>query len=397
MNTVQKFLTARRIRKYYDLVDGRKYYISNTQPDTKDERDLETVGVFGFFEEDYQPVNDDLNIVGQGIKDQGQFNTCGWVSVTSNREVTEEEPLAEQGLIQWAKREGLISGDGYSQLRDNCKAVQKFGIPEARFLPNTPWGITWEDYSRYSMTKEAEANAQKHRAGAYVQVTEKRRVLKILDEMKLRIHTGMAWYHDYNMRGGFSAPWSIDRAGKTLVGGHAFEISGYVKNFRNRGLHLRFPNTYTTGWGDQGYFYMPFDYAMRTLYSRWLITDMPVDTARFLQDYAGKNVRAKDGKAVYLITGGKKYAYPNWLTFLAYEGVKSEIDIVEPEMLEAVERGADMRIETSPLWPLIKEMSAPDNYKKLMELNIRPGVVGAPVEGWLLNAIFEEMLQASKS
>lgn len=387
-------LMAYRRRKYYDIVNGKKYFISGSFH-KEDSRDIQTVGLFGLFE-DYEPKHDDLTLPNLGIKDQGPLNTCGWVSTTTNRENTEKVLLAEQGLIQFAFREGFITGNGFSQLRDNCKVAQKFGIPEARFLPNDPY-IDWKEYSRFSMSPEAVENALSHRCQSYAQVDGKKAFLKFLDEKNF-LHTGMPWYHEYNMRGGFSGPWIIDRPGNTLVGGHAFEVAGYVKNYKNLGLHVRLQNSYTEGWGDRGYFYMPIDFALKFLYSRWIMLDIPVETARFLQDFNGRYVRATNSKAVYWIIDGKKQAFPDWLTFLAYGGLKSEIVPVDPNILNAVERTTtDVDITVSPYWPIIKEMAAPDNYRKLFELTAnKTGTVGG-FEGWVLMEIYDELLSKIKS
>jgi hypothetical protein len=393
-----------RIKKYHDLVDGEKKFVTGLLPDTKDPLDLDTVGIFGLFE-DYQPKfgNVTPQELGIKVKDQGPKNICGWVGMTANRQNTEKVELAEQGIVQFGKRDGLISGDGFSNLRDNCKIAQKYGIPEARFLPNDPT-IPWEEYSRFSMSNEAIENAYSHRSQSYAQVTDKNSLLKWLDEGNY-LHTGSLWYNEYNMRGGFSYPWVINKPGNVVVGGHAYEIpreAGYVKNYLNRGLHLRFQNSYTESWGDKGFFYMPIDFALtQMLYSRWINLDIAVDLARFLQENSNHNVRAEGGKAVYLITSGKKFAYPDWLTFLAFEGLKEDILVVDPASLDAVPRGGDMRIDTAPLWSIIKDMAAPDNYKKLIQIMSQQkalsGAVGAADIGWIMFEVYEEMIKAIKS
>ena len=41
-----------------------------------------------------------------------------------------------------------------------------------------------------------------------------------------------------------------------MVGGHAIAIVGYD----NQKRHLIVKNSFGTGWGDKGYFYMPYTY-----------------------------------------------------------------------------------------------------------------------------------------
>ncbi len=367
MDPITHFFLKRRIEKYHDIVDGEKKYIAGILPDKLDDRDLDAVGIFGLFE-DYEPKYDDLKLPNLGIKDQGNKNICGWISTVTDRENTEKVKLSTAGIVKFGMKEGYITGDGFSQLRDNCKIATKYGIPEESLVP-TDINLPWSELSKFDLTPEQIKNAYSHRAESYAQVTNKKSFLKFLDEGNY-LHTGSQWYNEYNMRGGFSYPWIINKPGNVLVGGHAFEAAGYIKNYLNRGLHIRLQNSYGEGWGDKGYFYMPIDFAMQFLYSRWIMLDLHVDVARFLSDNAGKNVRGIGQKSVWRIESGMKFAYPDWLTFLAFDGVKEEIVPVDPNLLDAVERGVDMQLSLSKYWPIIKEMSAPDNYKKLLELTL---------------------------
>lgn len=398
--------TKLKSRIFYEEVDGQKIYTGGLLNDSFDARDIKVGGLMEWLGlEQYKPTQQRLVIPNLGIKSQTPHNTCGWHSTATDTETNEKVKLSARGLVQLGKREGFISGNGFSSLRDNMKVVQKFGIPEERYVPEGEYNPNWEEYSKFSLTKEALENAYSHRSQSFAQVNGRNETLKLLDQGSM-IHTGCDWYSDFNMRGGFSSPWLIESLGKWLIGGHAFEIAGYDMNYLGREVYVC-QNSWGEGWGDNGYFYVPINFAEKFLFSRWVQLDIAVDTARFLIENTGKNVRSKNSKAIWHIENGKKFAFPNWLTFLAYGGLKNEVIIVEDDMLAAIDRGGDMRIETSPAWPLIREMSAPDNYKLLLRLvadpsntprNLPQGYTGlSEKDNWVLAEIYDEMLQTVKS
>ena len=66
-----------------------------------------------------------------------------------------------------------------------------------------------------------------------------------------------------------------NKATEQYLGGHAVCLVGYYDNFRNTG-HGYFiaRNSWGTGWGDNGYFYMPYQVIQDTTMSSdfWLIS-----------------------------------------------------------------------------------------------------------------------------
>lgn len=388
-------LDRARSKIFYEVVDGKKVFIGGLKPDTRDDRDLQVGGILGWLGLDgYTPKHTRfrLPIV---ISNQSAHNTCGWISVKTNKQLQEKVDLSGKGLVKIAKREGLLTQNGFSQLRDNMKVIKSFGIPEQRFVEGNEVDDNWESFSENNLSQEALDNAATHRSASYASTREyanRNDTLRAIDE-GLSVHSGAPWYSGFNMRGGFSSPYLITKAEGYLIGGHAFEIAGYDLDFMGTGRKVYVcPNTYGTGWGDNGWFYVDMDFADKFFYSRWTQLDIPVDTARFLQSYNGLNVKAKGKPGVYWIADGAKTVYPDWLTFLAMGGLKSEIitlDGEEASILESLTLAGKVDITVSPYWSLIKEMAAPDNYKKLIELTSVSGWVG--MAGDTMNEIFEEI------
>lgn len=300
------------------------------------------------------------------IKFQGQYGTCQWNATTAQKEVDEKVPLSVESLVAYASTKGLVGANGISNLQDGQKAVQDFGIAEDSFLPNPPM----TDFQAYVsanrvLTPDVISNAAKHKSKTFWQVIGRDDTLRLLDQGKV-LTTGIMWYSGFNMGGGFTAPWLIRSFVGTAIEGHAFIMIGYDLNYLGRKVYI-FQNSYGPNWGDSGKFYIDMDFFDQYGYSRFASLDISYDIGAFLNAYDGKNVRG-DNAAIYFIEDGKKRAFPDWLTFLAYGNLKGSWDKVDQATLDQVPTGDPMDITQSSNWALIKDVAAPDNMHKLLEI-----------------------------
>jgi len=155
----------------------------------KDERDL-NLGFLWFG--GYEPLHTRKEIKTLSVKLQ-RYNTCGWNSSTTGKEVDEDVKLSPRSLVIFGKEAGYISGDGFSNLRNNEKTVQKYGIAEERFLSESNGG--WSDYSDSArLTPEARQNATTHRSETYWSITNIDGILKAIDDERI-VKVGVKWYH----------------------------------------------------------------------------------------------------------------------------------------------------------------------------------------------------------
>lgn len=341
---------------YAEKIDGVIMRCGHMR-DEPDDRDFQ-VGLFGFG--DYTPLHQRLVLPTVSIKNQGSRNTCGWNSVTVQKENDEKGELSQRTLVIYANEQNLLTADGLSSTRNNQKAVHDFGIAERSFLDevDAPWSVYADSAA---LTDRARVNASNHKSQSYWVVNGRNDTLKLLDQGRI-LATGSDWYAGYNMRGGFSAPWLITKEVGALVGGHAFVMIGYDLNYQGRKVYI-FQNSYGKDWGDDGKFYWDMDHFDKVGYSRYAQLDIPVDTANFLNQFNSFNVKANDPKqpAIFFIRDGKKSPYPNWLTFEAYGGTKNGFELVDPKVLAAVQTGTEMDITVSPVWHIIKDAAAPAN------------------------------------
>lgn len=338
-------------KTFYDVVDGKKVQGGGLLPHEKDKKDFQVGALFGLIST-YKPKHDDLSLDTIDTKNQSPFNTCGWNSATVQKQADEKVKLSVRGLVMRAKQLGFVKADGFSSLRNNQRVVQKYGIPEERFLEEDV--NSWTSYSRFLLTKEMEDNARSHQSHSFWNADDKDAVLKLLDKGRV-LETGCDWYSDYNMRGGFSGPWIIDSLGRRKVGGHAFVVKGYKKNYHGY-LALRCQNSFGTSWGESGDFYAPIDFALRHFYTFYAQLDIPVDVGQFVQQYSNQFVKG-DGPGIYKIENGLKRPFTDKAIFYLFGGRLGEDrnyqNVPEAELVK-VPNGPEMKPEEAPKWDRVK-------------------------------------------
>jgi len=316
----------------------------------EDDRDFK-LGIFGWGE--YQPKHTRHEIPIKWLKNQRSFNTCVMNSATMQKEQDEGVELSVRGLVAIARREGYVQGNGFSALRDIQKCIQKYGIPEAGVLPDAD--VDWEQYSDANLlTQRVMDNAALHKSKSYFYTKNRSETLKMLDEGRI-LHTGMPWYQGFNMGGGFSWPWLIWMIKGFFVGGHAFDLNGYDFDYQGRKVY-KAPNSYGTGWGDKGYFYIDMDFLDKVGYERYVQIDMPPEVAKVIANYQGQFVKDKDSRAIYFITKDTKMAFPDMDTFLAFGGRSKGYIEINHEALELIPNGPAMDITQSDYWPYMKDL-----------------------------------------
>lgn len=165
--------------------------------------------------------------------------------------------------------EGTVSIDAGAYIRDGIKVVNKNGFPPESLWPYVP--------SRF---------AQKPSALAYAEAL-KRQVLdygyvgQSVDEMKTALAAGFPITIGFTVYQSFMTA-AVASTGKVpmpgprerVLGGHAVAIVGYDDAAKCWIVR----NSWGSGWGDKGYFYMPYDY----LTNRSLSSDLWI--VRLIED-----------------------------------------------------------------------------------------------------------------
>ena len=345
-----------------DVVNGEIVHIGGLERDVEDKRDFPCGAFLNLFGS-YKTKAEQSNNKSFSIKNQFH-NTCGWNSSGNQKEDDEKKELSIRVFVMFGKRDGFVTGDGFSSMRNNQKVIQKCGIPEMGFIEETT--NSWEEYADPSkITQEMIDNAFEHRSQSYAAVTTKDELLKLLDSGRT-LQTGMDWYEEYNMRGGFSMPWKIDFVGReeNKIGGHALKIL----NYRDNGNTLQIQMSSGSNWGDNGCFYTPTDWLLKHWYGAFVQFDIPVDIASFLAANQFMFVRGT-GLAIYQIVGNQKYAFPDMATLELYSDGKWKENYkrVSEALIQAISDGPLIRIQDDPKWPMLQTLATPDRWKEIMK------------------------------
>lgn len=380
---------VKKTMKKYEEVNGKKYYPSKLKKHVEDKRDFRIKNLMGLAKmgaAPYVPKRRSYIIPTLSTKDQHNQNTCTQESATVQKEVDEGIVLSEQSLTCFAREEGVISGNGFSSLREIQKVITKKGISKKALLDKDD--SNWEQYSAASnLTKEVRDDAAKHKSQSFFLASSKDEVLAALDSKKV-LHIGGDWYGEYNMSNGFAYPWIISKLGAYLVGGHATAMVGYLFGYKGIGPDKKLifgedgknvyavKNSYSEGWGatfidedgveHKGIFFVTMDFFHRFWGAAFASVDIPVNVAQFLNEHQYAFVKGSTA-AIYMVWGDKKYPFNDWVTFLAYEGRKDQIVDVDDSILAAIETGEPMDITAAPQWGLVSELAKPDNYKLVLK------------------------------
>jgi len=224
-----------------DLPDGRDFSFKREFPGRK------------------VPDKVDLRPLCSPVEDQGNLGSC-----TANAGVGVYETLeAKQGMKPFEDKsrlflyyntrslEGTTGQDSGASIRDTIRAMARWGLCSESIWPY--------DICRFDKKPASKcyAEAKKHLIVAYQR-------LYTLDEMLGCLADGFPFEFGFSVYESFESDQvartglvPMPKRGESLLGGHAVVGVGYDQATER--LIVR--NSWGVGWGDKGYFYLPFAYA----------------------------------------------------------------------------------------------------------------------------------------
>lgn len=219
------------------------------------------------------PASMDLRANCSTIEDQGQLGSCTGNAIAGiveylcrrARKTTDVSRL----FIYYQERvyEGTVSYDNGAYIRDGIKAVNKIGVPTESLWP---YNI---NRFAYRPSQAAYVNAATRKAVGYQRCAN-------FAAVKAAIAQGYPVVVGFDVYESFETQAVADTgmmpypntATEQLLGGHAVALVGY--NDATGKFIAR--NSWGTGWGDHGYFYMPYQVIQDTNMSDdfWIITSI---------------------------------------------------------------------------------------------------------------------------
>ena len=193
------------------------------------------------------------------VYDQGQLGSCTANAIAAAVEfdlLKEGKPdfMPSRLFIYYNERiiEGTVDSDSGAMIRDGIKAVGKQGV-----CPETSWPYATTKFT-VAPPDECYQQALDHRIDAY------QRVARVLNQFKGCLAAGYPFVFGFSVYESFEsdlvaktgdAPMP-DTANEQLMGGHAVPAVGYDDTLGR----FRVRNSWGDGWGDHGYFTLPYAY-----------------------------------------------------------------------------------------------------------------------------------------
>lgn len=233
------------LRKYgwkRDLPDFRDYKMAYIPPGDREEL----------------PPSTDLRIYVDEVYDQGKFSSCTGQAIASTMRIVQKkegkETIRPSRLwIYWNERymeDSVFSDDG-AMIRSGFQVVAKYGA-----APEQQW-----EYIRDNLFTRPPGSTFKNAVQNMVHVYFG--IDQDLYDLKRCLAQGFPFVFGFSLYKSFETP-EVARTGKMvfpskgdrLVGGHAVTAVGYDDATST----FTILNSWGTGWGDRGYFHMPYGY-----------------------------------------------------------------------------------------------------------------------------------------
>jgi C1A family cysteine protease len=198
------------------------------------------------------------------VYDQGQLGSCTGNAIAAavqfermRQNLTAAKLVPSRLFIYYNERaiEGTVNSDSGAQIRDGIKVVaSQGGCFEGHAANQWPYVIT---RFRKKPPAACYAEALTDRAVSYSAVTQS------VDQMKGCLASGYPFVFGFTVYESFEGPVvaktgivPLPATGEKVVGGHAVLAVGYDDTTQR----LTVRNSWGTGWGQKGYFTIPYSY-----------------------------------------------------------------------------------------------------------------------------------------
>jgi C1A family cysteine protease len=154
--------------------------------------------------------------------------------------------------------DNAVEEDVGAYVRDGIKAVNKYGV-----CSESTWPYLVERFAQAPSIQSYE-DAQRRLIKKYYRIDDIKDIIDALNTDS-PVVTSMNVYDSFDELDRGKKILPMPRASEDLIGGHAVTFVGYdlpKKLFLAR-------NSFGTDWGEDGYFWVPFDYAEKDFMDNW--------------------------------------------------------------------------------------------------------------------------------
>ena len=146
-------------------------------------------------------------------------------------------------------------------IKDAIRSVKHFGVCAEDIWPYAQQNFT------FNPTEESYTDAKKRKIKSYYKLKDFSDILDALNN-DIPVITSIKTYSNFTKLGWDGSSYlNVPDSRDFLIGGHAVVLVGYNTNKE----HLIAKNSFGPAWGDNGYFYIPFEYAKTHFLDSWVI------------------------------------------------------------------------------------------------------------------------------
>jgi C1A family cysteine protease len=241
------------------------------------------------------PAKVDLREWCSPVEDQGQIGSCtahagvGMLEYFERKLHGKHLDASRRFLYKVTRALGQLEGDSGAFLRTTMGAMVLFGVP-----PEEYWPYSEAEFDEEPLTF-CYAFAQNYQAVKYYRLdppgTER---ADLLAAIKSHLASQLPAIFGFTVYGsiaqaGEDGKIPFPAPGDKVEGGHAVMAVGYddAVKIANRGEETKgailIRNSWSSGWGEEGYGWLPYDYVLEGLADDWwaLIENEWVDTGEF--------------------------------------------------------------------------------------------------------------------
>ena len=210
------------------------------------------------------------------IYDQGDLGSCTANAAAALVEFVDKEqgtdPVFEPArlFIYYNTRilEGTVNYDSGATIRNSIKSVVQWGFP-----PEPSWPYEIKNFKKKPLKAV-------YNQALLERITKYERVSQTPEHLKARLAQGFPITFGFTVYPSFlsdkvasTGQMPMPKPDEPAQGGHAVLLVGYDEQ---RKVYF-VQNSWGTGWGDKGTFYMPYDFVHNTRYCAdfWTVTYVP--------------------------------------------------------------------------------------------------------------------------
>lgn len=212
------------------------------------------------------PASVDLTEWASPVENQSQLGSCTAQAIVGAYELLLNKNYPGQFVdlsrlfVYYNARlfDNYIFEDVGAYIHDGINAVAAYGI-----CSESIWPYNIEKFTVQPAT-EAYADAKTRTFKSYNRVHNTPDIIQALNQNQ-PVVIGVYLFEDFNKLSATNPILSMPQSTEKTKGGHAMCITGY--SLDNRLFKVR--NSFGTDWGDNGYCYIPFDYAKEYFDDCW--------------------------------------------------------------------------------------------------------------------------------